>query len=107
MKKIITFISILFVCFSAEAKVNWIKKDVCKKNKKKTEYCNFVGKRLYYFGRDIGPIVGVVYIKKGKNRGTNQKRPAEKTGYYLLINDMGDMRNLITSPYEKDSHEIK
>jgi len=98
---IYTFVFLIFIS-SAEARKNWIKKDICKKKKDKVELCKHVGKSLYLGAREIGPVVGVVYLKKGQNRGTNQKRSAEKTGYYLLINDMGDMKNLITSPFTSD-----
>ena len=101
MRYLVIFFILAFVS-PAEARTNWIKKDLCKKKKEKVELCKYVGKSLYLRGREIGPVVGVVYLKKGQNRGTNQRRPAEKTGYYLLINDTGDIKNLITSPFTSD-----
>ena len=31
-----------------------------------------------------------------QNRGTNEVRPAEKNGYYYLIDDTGNKDNLLT-----------
>ena len=35
----------------------------------------------------LGKIVGVVYIKKGKDRGNNQEIIAKVSGYYYLVDD--------------------
>jgi hypothetical protein len=46
--------------------------------------------------RSVIAGLGVVYIKKVQNKGTNERKPATYSGYYYLINDMGDKKNLIT-----------
>tara|TARA_B110000971_G_scaffold41656_1_gene40966 strand:+ start:260 stop:598 length:339 start_codon:yes stop_codon:yes gene_type:complete len=101
MKKIIIFISIFLFCFSAQARTNWIKKDICKKEKTRIDLCKYVGKNIYRYvpaakrSFNMGKIEGVVFLKKGQNKGTNYKRAAEKTGHYVLMNDTGDIKNLI------------
>jgi len=81
-------------------KINWYSLNICETSK--ISECKNVGKNIYLYNSivkrefKIGPIVGVVYLKKGQNRGTNQVRLAERTGYYYLIDDMGDKNNLLT-----------
>ena len=89
---------------------DWYSLNICKK--KKIKECENVGKNLYLYNsivkRDlkIGPVVGVVYLKKGQDRGTNQVRLAEKNSYYYLIDDMGDKNNLLTVLLVKE-HSFK
>ncbi len=89
---------------------DWYSLNICKK--KKIKECEIVGKNLYLYNsivkRDlkIGPVVGVVYLKKGQDRGTNQVRLAEKNSYYYLIDDMGDKNNLLTVLLVKE-HSFK
>ena len=79
------------------------KKDLCIEKKEEINECQNVGKDLYRYNNYmkknllLGKIVGVVHIKKGKDRGTNQKIITKVSGYYYLINDMGDIKNLITT----------
>lgn len=100
MKYLIIFL-ILFLVSPAEARTNWIKKDLCKKEKTKVDLCQHVGKNIYRYipaakkSFNIGKIEGVVFLKKGQNKGTNYKRAAQETGHYVLMNDAGDIRNLI------------
>ena len=93
----------VLLSFQVQSGTNWIKKDLCTENKEEIDECKNVGKNLYRYNKfmkkdlSIGPIVGVVYIKEGQNRGTNQKIITKVSGYYYLINDMGDIKNLITT----------
>ena len=63
-------------------------------------YNKFVKKELL-----LGKIEGVVFFKKGENRGTNQKIETRNSGYYYLINDTGDISNLFTK-WSKDPNII-
>ena len=102
MKTKLLTIFLLLLTSQLIAGVDWIQKDICNtKNNAATE-CSNVKKIVYRYNKymkkylEIGPIVGVVHLKKGSNRGTNQSRLAEHTGHYYLINDTGDIHNLIT-----------
>ena len=100
----IKLLTIFFLLFSLQsiAGVDWMQKDICNAKNNATTECSNVGKIVHRYNKymkkylEIGPIVGVVHLKKGSNRGTNQNRPAEHTGHYYLINDTGDIHNLIT-----------
>jgi hypothetical protein len=98
------------VASKVEERPDWYSLNICKK--KKIKECENVGKNLYLYNsivkRDlkIGPVVGVVYLKKGQDRGTNQVRLAEKNSYYYLIDDMGDKNNLLTVLLVKE-HSFK
>ena len=97
-------LKICLLLFSSQvfAGVDWIQRDICNAKNNAVVECSNVGKIVYRYNKymkkylEIGPIVGVVHLKKGSNRGTNQRRPAELTGHYYLINDTGDINNLIT-----------
>ena len=94
----------------ASAKTDWYSLNICETSK--ISECKNVGKSLYIYMAlakievKIGPVVGVVYLKKGQNRGTNEVRPAEKNGYYYLIDDTGDKDNLLTVLPRKE-HSFK
>lgn len=100
---IIFIILILVFSSKVEARTNWIKKDICKKEKgiAKVDLCKHVGKNIYRYipaakrSVNLGKMEGVVFLKEGQNKGTNYKRAAEETGYYVLMNDTGDIKNLI------------
>ena len=103
MKKLCLTLFVVLVCFGSnkvESKTDWYSLNIC--SQKKVKECENVGKSLYLYiplaktEVKIGPIVGVVYLKKGQNRGTNEVRSAEKNGYYYLIDDAGDKDNLLT-----------
>ena len=100
MRHLVIFF-ILVLISPAEARTNWIKKDLCKKEKTKVELCQYVGKNIYRYipaakrSVNMGKVEGVIFLKKGQNKGTNYKRPAEETGHYVLMNDTGDIKNLI------------
>jgi len=102
MKKLFSLILVPSLLFGgvASAKTDWYSLNICETSK--ISECKNVGKDIYLYNSivkrefKIGPIVGVVYLKKGQNRGTNQVRLAERTGYYYLIDDMGDKNNLLT-----------
>ena len=101
LKYIILTIIILSLSEKVEARTNWIKKDICKKEKTKVDLCKHVEKNIYRYipaakrSVSLGKMEGVVFLKKGQNKGTNYKRAAEKTGHYVLMNDTGDIKNLI------------
>ena len=114
MKQLLTLLTLFLmlggVASKVESRTNWYPLNICKKTKIKE--CENVGKDLYIYNsflkRDlkIGPVVGVVYLKKGQDRGTNQVRLAEKNSYYYLIDDMGDKNNLLTVLLVKE-HSFK
>ena len=99
-----TLLTICLLLFTSQliAGVDWIQKDICNAKKNTATECSNVGKIVHRYNKymkkylEIGVIVGVVHLKKRSNRGTNQSRPAEYTGHYYLINDTGDIHNLIT-----------
>lgn len=103
MKTKIVTICLLIFTSQVFAGVDWEKYDICSKNSEEITECDNIGKSVYRYNEylkknlAIGPIVGVAYIERGDNRGTNNRRPAEFSGYYYLINDTGDMKNLITT----------
>ena len=109
MKKSLLIVICLFVSFEVNAKVNWIKKDLCSEKKEEITECENVGKNLFLYnkflkkGLLLGKIEGVVFFKKGENRGTNEKIVTKDTGYYYLINDSGDISNLFTK-WSKDEN---
>ena len=103
MKKLFLTLLVVLVYFGSnkvESKTDWYSLNICPQ--KKVKECENVGKSLYIYMDlakievKIGPVVGVVYLKKGQNRGTNEVRPTEKNGYYYLIDDAGDKDNLLT-----------
>ena len=103
MKKLFLTLLVVLVYFGSnkvESKTDWYSLNICPQ--KKVKECENVGKSLYIYMAlakievKIGPVVGVVYLKKGQNRGTNEVRPAEKNGYYYLIDDTGNKDNLLT-----------
>ena len=113
MKKLCLTLFVVLVCFGSnkvESKTDWYSLNICPQKddlyivlmKIKVKECRNVGKSLYIYMDlakievKIGPVVGVVYLKKGQNRGTNEVRPTEKNGYYYLIDDAGDKDNLLT-----------
>ena len=113
MKKLVLTLLVVLVYFGSnkvESKTDWYSLNICPQKddlyivlmKIKVKECRNVGKSLYIYMDlakievKIGPVVGVVYLKKGQNRGTNEVRPTEKNGYYYLIDDAGDKDNLLT-----------
>ena len=99
--KYLTVFFVLIFTLPSQARTNWIKKDLCKKEKVKIDLCEHVGKNIYRYipaakkSFNIGKVEGVIFLKKGQNKGTNYKRAAEETGHYVLMNDTGDIKNLI------------
>ena len=49
LKYIILTIIILSLSEKVEARTNWIKKDICKKEKTKVDLCKHVGKNIYRY----------------------------------------------------------
>ena len=111
MKRLLIILICLFVSFEVNSKVNWIKKDLCSEKKGEITECENVGKNLFLYNKFIkkelllGKIEGVVFFKKGENRGTNQRIVTKVTGYYYLINDTGDITNLFTK-WSKDQNLV-
>ncbi len=102
MKTKLLTICLLLFTLQVFAGVDWIQRDICNaKNNAATE-CSNVEKIIHRYNKymkkylEIGPIAGLVHLKKRSNRGKNQSRPAEHNGHYYLINDIGDIHNLIT-----------
>ena len=111
MKPLLTFLTLFLMLGGvASAKTDWYSLNICETSK--ISECKNVGKSLYIYMAlakievEIGPVVGVVYLKKGQNRGTNDVRPAEKNGYYYLIDDTGNKDNLLTVLPRKE-HSFK
>lgn len=103
MNKILPIILAFFLLPNLSiAGIDWLSYDICKKSNIRITECNNIGKSAYRYNRyvkkdlKLGLIEGVVYIEKGKNRGTNERIAATYSGYYYLINDMNDKKNLIT-----------
>ena len=102
MKLILTFFALFLFSHIAFSGMDWIQLDLCKSEKNSLTECKNVGKSLFMYNKyvkktlELGKVEGVVYLEKGDNRGTNQKRAAEYSGYYYLVNDMGDINSLIT-----------
>lgn len=93
MKKFIFILICIFLSFEVQSRTDWIKKDLCIEKKEEINECQNVGKDLYRYNNymkknlRLGKIVGVVYIKKGKDRGNNQEIIAKVSGYYYLVDD--------------------
>lgn len=107
MQKILLILIFLFVSFEVKSRVDWIQKDICSEKKDEVSECKDIGKDLFLYNKFVkkelllGKIEGVIYFKKGENRGTNQKIETKVSGYYYLINDSGDISNLFTK-WSKD-----
>lgn len=106
--RVIIFLCVLNFAVTSYSAEDWYSKNVCTE-KTGQIYCKDINKNIVRYNKyvkkwlDIGPIWGVVYIDKGANRGTNQYRQAEHSGYYYIVGCMiKDKSNCITI-YTKDN----
>ena len=84
LKYIILTIIILSLSEKVEARTNWIKKDICKKEKTKVDLCKHVGKNIYRYipaakrSVSLGKMEGVVFLKKGQNKTITKEQQKKR-----------------------------